>query len=410
VKASRNKLLVVKYGGSVLEDGSSIRGAAEAVKEELDRGNRIVVVVSAIKGVTDQLLSAAAAISHDTPLDVIDHIIGLGEEQSVRLMASALKSLGVDAVEVTPYSPGWPIVTDGAHGDAEPILEECRVNAELGLRPLIDRGRVPVVCGFVGRSLAGDITTLGRGGSDTTGVILARCLGADELVLVKDVCGIYTADPKAVEGARPIEALIAWEANVLTSTGARVLHGKLFRYKPDGLKIRIVSKEQKLGGEGTLISGTIPELEVESHEVKVVKVTILGDVLSKPEALTAIYKAVKARGGSILSLKATGRSTTIIVDGPPAEVLRGLHDLVDETGIVKAISGTEDLALIRVRGRSMDDTPRAICEIQDALSQKGVNVRGLTAGQSSVELLVDWGSRGEASEILEERLRRKRDG
>jgi aspartate kinase len=341
---------------------------------------------------------------------VIDRIIGLGEEQSVRLMASALKSLGVDAVEVTPSSPGWPIVTDEAYGDAEPILEECRGNAELGLKPLIDRGRVPVVCGFVGRSLAGDITTLGRGGSDTTGVILARCLGADELVLVKDVGGIYTADPKTVEGARPIEALTAWEANVLASTGAKVLHGKLFRYKPDDLKIRIVSNEQKLEGDGTLVSGTIPELEVETHENQVVRVTILGDVLSEPGALTAISKAVKARGGSILSLNATGRSTTLIVDGPPAEVLRGLHDLVDETGIVKAISGTEDLALIRARGRTLDDTPRAICVVHDALSQKGVKVRGLTTGQASVELLVDWGIRQEASEILEERLRRKRDG
>jgi aspartate kinase len=408
--ASRNRLLVVKYGGSVLEDGSSIRGAAEAVKEELDGGSRVVVVVSAIKGVTDQLLSVAATISPDTPLDVIDHIIGLGEELSVRLMASALKSLGVDAVEVTPSSPGWPIVTDGAHGDAEPMLEECRGNAELGLKPLIDRGRVPVVCGFVGRSLAGNITTLGRGGSDTTGVILARCLDADELVLVKDVDGIYTADPKKVEGARPIEALTAWEANVLASTGAKVLHGKLFRYKPNDLKIRIVSNEQKLEGDGTLVSGTIPELEVETHENQVVKVTILGDVLSEPEALTAITKAVKARGGSILSLKATDRSTTIIVDGPPAEVLRELHDLVDETEIVKAISGTEDLALIRVRGRSLDDTPRAISEVNDALSQKGVNVCGLTTEQSSVELLVDWGRRREAFEILEERLRRKLDG
>jgi aspartokinase len=109
-------------------------------------------------------------------------------------------------------------------------------------------------------------------------------------------------------------------------------------------------------------------------------------------------------------LNATGRSTTLIVDGPPAEVLRGLHDLVDETGIVKAISGTEDLALIRARGRTLDDTPRAICVVHDALSQKGVKVRGLTTGQASVELLVDWGIRQEASEILEERLRRKRDG
>ena len=105
------RLLVVKYGGSVLDSGTAIRRAAEAVREELGRGSRMVIVVSAMKGVTDELLSAAGEISPDTPRDVVDHIIGLGEEQSVRLMASALKSLGVDAVEVTLHTPSWPIVT-----------------------------------------------------------------------------------------------------------------------------------------------------------------------------------------------------------------------------------------------------------------------------------------------------------
>ena len=172
------RLLVVKYGGSVLDSGTAIRRAAEAIREELGRGSRMVIVVSAMKGVTDQLLSAAGEISPDIPREVVDHIIGLGEEQSVRLMASALKSMGVDSVEVTPHTPSWPIVTDGNYGDAEPILEECESRAELGVKPLIERGQVPVVCGFVGRSLDGNITTLGRGGSDTTATLLARCLGA----------------------------------------------------------------------------------------------------------------------------------------------------------------------------------------------------------------------------------------
>ena len=173
----------------MLEDGHAFRDAAQAVKTEWERGVGVVVVVSALKGMTDKLLRVAEGISQETPRDMIDHIIGLGEEQSTRLMASALKGLGVDAVEITPDSPSWPIVTDEAFGDAEPIFEECKNNVELGLRPLVKRGKVPVVCGFTGRSITGNITTLGRGGSDTTAVILARCLGADEVILVKDVEG-----------------------------------------------------------------------------------------------------------------------------------------------------------------------------------------------------------------------------
>jgi aspartate kinase len=407
---SSRRLLVVKYGGSVLEDGSAIRRAAGAVKEELDRGSRIVVVASAIKGVTDQLLAAAEAISPDTPREVIDHIIGLGEEQSVRLLASALRSLGVDAVEVTPDSPGWPIFTDGTHGDAEPILEECRSGAELGLKPLIERGKVPVVCGFVGRSLEGNITTLGRGGSDTTAVILAVCLDADELVLVKDVGGIYSADPKKVGDAEPIGDLSAREANILSLTGARVLHNKVFRYKPDDLSIRIVSNQQALSGSGTLVSGTIPELAVEVHEDPVQRVTLVGDALSKPESLIHFINKVRALGGCILSMKGDGESLILYVAGSSAEVLGGVHDLVKEIEGVKAVSAVEGKALISVRGRRLDDTAKAIGEVHDALAREGIRLHGLMTGQSSFKVLVDWGRRWEASEILGEELRRQRNG
>ena len=192
--ARRDRLLVVKFGGSVLDSGLAIRRAAESVERVVDGGGHVVIVVSAIKGFTDQIISLAEEISDDTPPDVIDYIIGLGEEQSVRLMTSALISQGVDAVEVTPDTPSWPIVTDENYGNAEPIIKECRRAVELGLMPLIERGKTLVVCGFIGRSQNGKITTLGRGGSDTTAVILANCLDADELVLVKDVEGIYSTD------------------------------------------------------------------------------------------------------------------------------------------------------------------------------------------------------------------------
>jgi aspartate kinase len=193
-----SRLLVVKYGGSVLRDGSGIRVAAQQVKTEIERGNRMVVVVSALKGVTDQLIEATESINPNTPKFVQDHIIRLREEQSTRLFTSALELLGVSSEEFTVDSPGWPIITDDVFGNAEPILEECRRAVSLGVKPLLDRGITPVVCGFVGRSLNGMVTTLGRGGTDTTATVLSQCLGADELVLVKDVGGVFSADPNLV--------------------------------------------------------------------------------------------------------------------------------------------------------------------------------------------------------------------
>jgi len=296
-----------------LENGPAIRRAAEMVKKALDRGIRVVVVVSAIKGVTDQLLAAAEAISPNTPRDVIDYIVGLGEEQSVRLMASALRYLGVDALEVLPDAPCWPIVTDETYGDAEPIIEECESGTELGLRPIIERGKTPVVCGFIGRSLNGNVTTMGRGGGDTTAVILANCLRADELVLVKDVGGVYSADPHNVKEAKLIPELRAWEANLLASTGAKVLHDKVFKYKSEGLRIRIVSRDGNLNDCGTVIGGTIPEIEIKVHENPVFILNIVGEAAASPEILKKSYWMRSARewGGASPSREQINRRSSL---------------------------------------------------------------------------------------------------
>jgi len=392
--------MVVKFGGSVLEDGAAFRRIAESLKVELERGSRIVVVVSALRGVTDQLLGAAEAISPETPLDVIDHIIGLGEEQSVRLMASAMRAIGIDAVEVTPHSPSWPLVTNEAYGNAEPILKECAVSIELGVGPLLKRGLVPVVCGFVGRSLAGSITTLGRGGGDTTAVVLARCLDADELVLVKDVGGFYTADPKRVADAAHLKALSVWEASLLAASGAKILHGKAFRYKPEALKMRIVSIDGGLGEGGTLISGTVPELQVEVHENPVTSFTLLGDLISEFTVIPRVLKAVEDAGGAVLSVKGDEELTTLYVDGPADDVLNSVHGLIAQTEGVKAVGHAGGLALIHLRGRLLNDVIEATCMINGALSSMGVFPKDVITGHSSLHLLVNWEQRLPASEQI----------
>jgi aspartate kinase len=383
----------------VLEDGLAFRNAAEAVKIESEKGGRVVVVVSALKGVTNQLLEVAEDISPFTPRDVIDHIIGLGEEQSARLMASALKGMGVDAVEITPDSPSWPIVTDESYGDAEPIIEECLSNVELGLKPLVERGRVPVVCGFTGRSLAGNVTTLGRGGSDTTALILARCLGAEEVVLVKDVGGVYSADPKKVESARPIGRLSTWEANLMASAGAEVLHDKVFKYKPGDLPIRIVSRNKPLDGDGTLIDGMLPENSVETYDHPVFLLNLVGDIVSKPSGITHITRVVEATGGRTLGLKGNGESTLLVVDGDPVEILKGAHELV-ESGLLKAVSCSENLAHLTVKGRELDAIEE-VGKTKKALINRSVRVPWVQVGHSWFSLLVDHDKLEEAVSTLD---------
>jgi aspartate kinase len=392
---------VVKYGGSVLEDGPSIRRAAQAIKEELEKGTSVVVVASAIRGVTDQLLAAASTISDYTPLDVVDHIIGLGEEQSVRLLASALKSLGVPAIEITPDQPSWPIVSDEKFGDAEPVLEECQSSVALGLKPLVDRGKVPVVCGFIGRSSRGRITTLGRSGSDTTAVVLAACLDADELILVKDTGGVYSADPKKVPSAKPLRELSSWEAELLASNGAKVLHGKVFRYKPDTLPIRIVSKDQPLSGEGTLITGTIPELEVSINKNPVTVLTTIGDTVSDPKSIAGLSNAVEEAGGKVLLIHADNHSAIIIVEGAPVGLISRVHSVP----CVKAVSSISDLSLITVNGTGFDPCTGITLTVS-ALNGSGVKVSLLLFGPQGLNVLVAWEMRDACKHVLETALSR----
>lgn len=250
------KLLVVKFGGSVLKDGCSFRASAQAVKSEIDKGNEVVVVVSAIKGDTDELIDLAKSIDGDASREFLDTIVGLGEERSVKIFTSTLRSLGVRCVEVLPGSETWPIITDGEHGDAEPLLDICREKSK-SIRSLIGEGVVPVVCGFVGRTLKGTYTTLGRGGSDTSAAVLANCLEADELVLVKDVDYVYTKDPKCFADAEPLKNLTADEANLLALNGGKVLHHKIFKYGREGLDIRIIPEGGNLSEGGTVIVGSL---------------------------------------------------------------------------------------------------------------------------------------------------------
>lgn len=387
-----------------MNGGPAIKRAAEVVKREREHGRDVVVVVSALKGVTDRLLSTAEEITLNTQPEVIDHIISLGEEQSVRLMAAALRLVGVDPVEITPSSPSWPIVTDDTFGNAEPLLDECVSNAELGLGPLIQRGKVPVVCGFVGRSPSGLITTLGRGGSDTTAVILARCLRADELVLVKDVEGVYTADPHRVDDAKLIETLEAREAHILASAGAKFIHSKVFRYKTDDLNIRIVSSSGGLNGNGTFITGAVPRIKVENFSQPVTELTIVGDTLSDPEALAQITSKIKEKGGRTLSIFAIGAFTKLVAELDPNCFLNIVHSQIKSTSDLKAVSVSEGQALITVWGSALD-TEVAVANAAAQILKAGLDAHSLLVGKSSISLLSSWEKCDEVSRSIEKMLK-----
>ncbi len=308
-----------------------------------------MVVVSALKGVTDKLLDVTKAISPDIPESVKDHIIRLGEEQSTRLISSALSLIGVDSKEFTVDCPCWPIITDDTFGNAEPIMEYCQKAVNLGLKPVIGRGVTPVVSGFVGRSLSGEVTTLGRGGTDTTATVLSVCLDADELILVKSVGGVYSADAEKIEGTKMLSELSTDEAYQLSSSGAKVLHNKVFRHKNPELGIRLISMDEDMSGSGTLVYGGLDDFSVKISDISLHEFTLVGGNAPKTETIEKAASSIDELGGVIASVEVNRNHVSMLVSGDPGKILHSLHNLVQQLDL-KAVSHKEGLTQVIING------------------------------------------------------------
>ena len=236
-------LVVQKYGGSSLADGQRIRNAAQKVAQQVQWGNRVIVVVSAQGDTTDELLERL--ITREPDPRELDAYLSSGEQQSAALMTMALQELGIPAVSLTGWQAG--LLTDSSHTDARVRgLTGDRVQQEL------DRGRTVVVTGFQGVDIHGDITTLGRGGSDTTAVALAAFLKADRCMIYTDVDGIYDRDPRKYPNAVRYR-VIGYDAMLkLAREGAQVLHDRCVELaKQHRVSIRVLSSFRP--GAGTMV-------------------------------------------------------------------------------------------------------------------------------------------------------------
>lgn len=239
-------LIVLKFGGSSLADSARVLGAAARAAALVRRNNRIVVVVSAQGDTTDEMIAKAKAINPYGSQREMDAYLAAGEQMSAGLMAMALESLGVEAVSLTGWQAG--LVTDGVHGSARiNCLGSDRIRQEL------DQGKVVVVAGFQGIGPDGDITTLGRGGSDTTAVALAAFLRADRCQIYTDVDGVYDKDPRKHPDAVKFDRISYRDMLKLAREGAQVLHDRCVELAQQyNLPVEVLSTFR--GGPGTLVS------------------------------------------------------------------------------------------------------------------------------------------------------------
>jgi aspartate kinase len=405
--SQKTRRIVVKFVGSSLADKDRIAKAARLISKETAKGTKLVVVVSAIGGMTDQLIGLVNNGPAKTPDKTdLDDVLAMGERTSVRIFATALKAEGLDARYFDPTDTEWPIMTDDHFSDANPILELCFQKVREHVVPLLDWGKVPVIAGFVGRSTGGKISTIGRGGSDTTAFIIAKAIGADEVVLVTDADGILTADPKIIPNARKLARIDVGTLVGLADSGSKFIHRKALRYKDPDIPVRVINyNKDDLEAEGTIITGGISgEIEVTfASSTPAMAITITGKAISEnPEILASVVREI--RNHSMLDgLSANFDSVIFYVPQTTSNpLLTSVHDVVTRYGEALAMAVQPNLAFLKVKGVGLEDTPGIIGRISDRLRENGINIFGMLTLASSILVFVSWDEKELALNLMKE--------
>jgi aspartate kinase len=406
----KTRRLVVKFGGSSLADKEHIAQAARLVSKEAAKGTRLVVVVSAMGGMTDQLIGLVNHNSAKTPDKTdVDDVLAMGERTSVRIFTAALKAEGLEARYFDPTDADWPIITDDNFSNANPILELCLQKAREHVVPLLDWATVPVIAGFVGRSTGGRISTIGRGGSDTTAFIIAKAIGADEVVLVTDTDGILTADPKIIPNARTLARIEVGTLVGLADSGTKFIHRKALKYKDPDIPVKVINHNKgDLEADGTIITGGISgEIEVTfASGTPAMAITITGKAISEnPEILASVVREIRSH--AILDgLSANFDSVIFYVPQTMSTpLLTSVHDVVTRCNEGLAMSVQTNLAFLKVKGVGLEDTPGIIGRISDRLRENRINIFGMLTLASSILVFVSWDEKESALNLMKQVVR-----
>jgi aspartate kinase len=381
-------IIVQKFGGSSVADSKKILAAArKAIRAQLD-GNQVVTVVSAMGDTTDDLLDLAKQITDQPPAREMDMLLSTGEQVSVALMAMAINALGYHAISMTGSQLG--IHTDSTHTKAR----ICSIHTERITKEL-NKGRVVIAAGFQGVSPTSDITTLGRGGSDTTAVALAAVLHADSCEVYTDVDGVYTTDPRLVPSARRMKRISHDEMLELASAGAGVMHNRSIEFaKKFGANVHVRSSFSDQ-------PGTMITTEPESYDQPVcgaalvkdeARVTVRG-VPDRPGAALAVFTKIAAKNIGmdmiVQNVAAEGLadiSFTVVRDDLPA-TLKAVEEAVGELG-ARRFSHDDNVSKVSIVGLGMKSKPGVAQKMFRALANKGINILMITTSDIKISVLV----------------------
>ena len=385
-------LVVQKFGGTSVADLTRIRAVAERVAHARRNGDQVAVNVSAMAGTTNQLVEWVEDIG-GTHYDraEYDTVVSTGEQVTAGLMALALQAEGLPARSFL----GWqaPLLTDGAHGKAR--VESSDVAA---LRRSLDQGQIPVFSGFQGMSPNGRITTLGRGGSDTSAVALAAALGADRCDIFTDVEGVYTSDPRIVQKARKIERITYEEMLEMASLGARVLETRSVALAMrHAVRLQVLSSFTDAPGTLVIDEGEILEQQVVSgiaYSRDEAKVTLIG-VSDQPGIAARIFGPLAEANINVdmivQSVSADGATTDVTFTVGRSDLDRAraiLEAMKSELGF-RQMDGKGDVVKISVIGVGMRSHAGIAHVMFQALAERDINIQAISTSEIKISILID---------------------
>ena len=398
-------LIVQKFGGSSVADAGRVRNVARIVTETYRKGHSVVAVLSAQGDTTDELIEKAREINPQASRREMDMLLSTGEQVSIALCAMAIERLGCQAVSLAGWQAG--VVTDSNHSAAriKPIRTE-RIRKEL------DKKKIVLVAGFQGISRYGDVTTLGRGGSDTSAVALAAALHADLCQIYTDVDGIYTADPRKVRGARKLEEITFSEMMELASLGAQVLHNRSVEMaKRYGVCLEVLSSFS--GQPGTNVKEVVKTVE-KTHvsgvakDENVARLALVG-LADRPGIAFKVFSLLAKHEVNVdLIIQSIGRAeskdisfTVALGDARKAKELMEEHR--EEIGF-QFVELNEDIAKVSVVGAGMAHNSGVACKVFEALYSAGVNINMISTSEIKVSVLVDQREADRAVQAIHDRF------
>ncbi|NLY56367.1 MAG: aspartate kinase [Firmicutes bacterium] len=383
-------LIVQKFGGSSVRNIERIKAVAQRVCNAKDQGHQVVVVVSAMGDMTDDLIKMVHEITPDPTPRELDMLLSTGEQISISLLAIAIQSYGHTAVSLTGWQAG--VQTENLHGKAKiKGIDVHRIQKEL------EADQIVIVAGFQGINEMGDITTLGRGGSDTSAVALAVALQADVCEIFTDVDGVYTADPRILPEARKMSVVSYGEMLEMASSGAVVLQPRAVEFAAQ-YRMPITVRSSFNDHPGTMVK-EVSDMEREmyvsavTHDCNVTKITVIG-VPDRPGVAYTIFEALaKARINVDMIVQSTKAETVTdllftISSDDTRQAVHIIEGLIDELG-AQGLHCDDSVAKVSVIGAGMVTNPGVAALMFKALSSAGINIQVISTSEIRISCLID---------------------